>query len=340
MGIRFRRSVKIAPGVRLNVGKKSASIRVGGRGFGVTSGTAGTRVSAGIPGTGLYATQKISGSSSARRSAASTPRRIPAPSQERHVTLNDATTQLGPRENGFTFPGWWLTGAVVCMLAVFGGAFGALALAAPCVYMVWRRLNSPRYKAMKSLQQARVDGTSASDEVVRQAAAQNEDSWTIQREAGLYFMTRQQPEWAVGYLGKALNMFPGDKRPLVAVTAAAALDAGHLDYAISVLEPYLVTANPDESDLDAVLVSTLALALQKSGDASRALEVVNRLPLRRRNLDQPLLLGLCVRALAKHSLGKKADAKRDIDRAYAADPAFPFLEEAQAAMAAAESATV
>ena len=32
MGFRFRKSIKIAPGVRLNIGKKSASISVGGRG--------------------------------------------------------------------------------------------------------------------------------------------------------------------------------------------------------------------------------------------------------------------------------------------------------------------
>ena len=59
----FRRSMKIAPGLRLNVGKKGFSVRAGGRGFGVTSGTSGTSVSGGIPGTGLHARSKLSGRS-------------------------------------------------------------------------------------------------------------------------------------------------------------------------------------------------------------------------------------------------------------------------------------
>ena len=59
MGFRFRYSKKLMPGVRLNVGKKSESVRLGGRGFGVTTGTSGRRVTAGIPGTGLSYTSAI-----------------------------------------------------------------------------------------------------------------------------------------------------------------------------------------------------------------------------------------------------------------------------------------
>ena len=53
MAIKFRKSFKIAPGVRLNVGKKSGSIRLGPKNAGVTLGTKRNRVGASIPGTGL-----------------------------------------------------------------------------------------------------------------------------------------------------------------------------------------------------------------------------------------------------------------------------------------------
>jgi hypothetical protein len=56
---RFRRTLKIAPGVRLNIGKRSVSTRFGPRGAGLTIGTKGTTVSAGIPGTGLHASQRL-----------------------------------------------------------------------------------------------------------------------------------------------------------------------------------------------------------------------------------------------------------------------------------------
>lgn len=62
MGWRFHKSFKIAPGIRLNVGKKSSSISFGPRGAKITVGTRGTHVTAGIPGTGLYDTEKLGSS--------------------------------------------------------------------------------------------------------------------------------------------------------------------------------------------------------------------------------------------------------------------------------------
>ncbi|MDC4405094.1 DUF4236 domain-containing protein [Acinetobacter baumannii] len=54
MGFNFRKSIKIAPGVRLNVGKKGiSSVSIGGKGARVSVGKKGTRTTLGIPGTGL-----------------------------------------------------------------------------------------------------------------------------------------------------------------------------------------------------------------------------------------------------------------------------------------------
>lgn len=59
MVFRFRRTMKIAPGVKLNLTKKGISARLGPKGFGVTTGTSGTTVSAGIPGSGFHVSQKL-----------------------------------------------------------------------------------------------------------------------------------------------------------------------------------------------------------------------------------------------------------------------------------------
>lgn len=59
--MRFRKRVKVAPGVTLNVGKKSVGVRVGGRGYGVSTNTkTGTRATVGLPGTGLSYSKKVS----------------------------------------------------------------------------------------------------------------------------------------------------------------------------------------------------------------------------------------------------------------------------------------
>jgi hypothetical protein len=54
MGFRFRKSISICPGVRLNFGKSGFSnINVGPRGASVSLGKRGTHVNVGLPGTGL-----------------------------------------------------------------------------------------------------------------------------------------------------------------------------------------------------------------------------------------------------------------------------------------------
>lgn len=65
MGLRFRRSKKIAPGVRFNLNKKSASLTFGGKGFHKTFSTNGKKTtSVGLPGTGLYYTKTSGGGKS------------------------------------------------------------------------------------------------------------------------------------------------------------------------------------------------------------------------------------------------------------------------------------
>lgn len=68
MGLRFRKSVKIAPGVRLNFGKKSTSVSLGGKGARFTVNSTGKKTaSVGIPGTGLYYTESVGGGKKTRK---------------------------------------------------------------------------------------------------------------------------------------------------------------------------------------------------------------------------------------------------------------------------------
>lgn len=59
MGLRIRKSIKVAPGVRLNFGKKGISTSIGKRGAGITVGPTGTTVHVGIPGTGISYVKKV-----------------------------------------------------------------------------------------------------------------------------------------------------------------------------------------------------------------------------------------------------------------------------------------
>ncbi|MBM4765225.1 DUF4236 domain-containing protein [Bacillus sp. B15-48] len=64
MAIRFRKSIKIAPGVRVNIGKRGASVSVGRRGLRHSIHSSGRKTSSvGIPGTGLSYVKTTSGKS-------------------------------------------------------------------------------------------------------------------------------------------------------------------------------------------------------------------------------------------------------------------------------------
>lgn len=54
MGMRFRKSIKVAPGVKVNLNKSSVSVTTGTKGLHHTVSSNGSRTtSAGIPGTGV-----------------------------------------------------------------------------------------------------------------------------------------------------------------------------------------------------------------------------------------------------------------------------------------------
>ncbi|MGF6976541.1 hypothetical protein QFZ94_004991 [Paraburkholderia sp. JPY465] len=63
MGWSFRKSIKVAPGIRINLSKSGVSTSIGGRGF--TYNTRG-RVTASIPGTGIRFTHNLKGARTSR----------------------------------------------------------------------------------------------------------------------------------------------------------------------------------------------------------------------------------------------------------------------------------
>ena len=61
MGWRYRKRIKILPGININISKSGISTNVGVKGASVTFGPKGTYVNTGLPGTGLYRRDKVKG---------------------------------------------------------------------------------------------------------------------------------------------------------------------------------------------------------------------------------------------------------------------------------------
>lgn len=68
MGLRFRKSFKVAPGVKVNLNKKSTSVTFGGKGVHKTYSSSGKKTtSVGIPGTGACYTTSSGGGSGSKK---------------------------------------------------------------------------------------------------------------------------------------------------------------------------------------------------------------------------------------------------------------------------------
>jgi hypothetical protein len=69
---RFRKSVKIAPGIKLNFSKSGVSSTFGVKGASVNVGKDGAYLNTGVPGTGISSRHKIAGSGSGHESESNT----------------------------------------------------------------------------------------------------------------------------------------------------------------------------------------------------------------------------------------------------------------------------
>ena len=127
MGFRFRKSFKVAPGVRLNVGKKSSSISIGGKGIRTSIGTSGKRThTVGIPGTGISHVSTSGGKRSKAKHHTSTHQKPASP-----LLLKICGVIM------------WIIGILALLLAIVAfataGAAGLffLIIAIPCLYLAW-----------------------------------------------------------------------------------------------------------------------------------------------------------------------------------------------------------
>ena len=72
---KFRKSIKIAKGVRVNIGKKGiSSLSLGGKGVTFNAGKKGLKATTSIPGTGLSYSENIISNKSASKSKSSSER--------------------------------------------------------------------------------------------------------------------------------------------------------------------------------------------------------------------------------------------------------------------------
>ncbi len=110
MAFRFRQSFRLLPGVRLNLGKRGASVSVGARGAHLTVGPKGMRTTVGLAGTGMsYTAYSPFGKNHAASETTDARVTLPPPDQAPPPLPATAATDAT-----------WLSGTRLVGIAVFG----------------------------------------------------------------------------------------------------------------------------------------------------------------------------------------------------------------------------
>lgn len=95
MGLRFKKSIKLGKGVKLNLGKKSAGISFGGKGHSTSINSKGRMTNTiGIPGTGLSYTSTVGGKKSKKGSSKSSTTKKKTQQKEAEPTWLEAFVGL------------------------------------------------------------------------------------------------------------------------------------------------------------------------------------------------------------------------------------------------------
>lgn len=117
MGLRFRKSFKIAPGVRLNLNKKSVGVSVGGKGARYSISSSGRRTATvSVSGTGISYSETVAGKSSSGKSSSGTSERYRG-----KPVKNSAISDGGKKKKS----SWWKwVIAVIVICGLIGSCFG------------------------------------------------------------------------------------------------------------------------------------------------------------------------------------------------------------------------
>lgn len=158
MGLRYRRSIKIAPGIRLNINKNSVGISAGVKGLRYTVNSKGqTTKTVGIPGTGLYYAETSRGQKSAGAGRATAMDALPQTAPARSSGKNK---QKPPKEKKqkppkvyadirFSDPADWgniFWGVVFLVAAFFASGFSWPLAIVVALLAVWFFVSYALYK--------------------------------------------------------------------------------------------------------------------------------------------------------------------------------------------------
>jgi tetratricopeptide (TPR) repeat protein len=324
MGFRMRKSFKIAPGVRLNVSKTGLGVSAGVRGARYSVHSSGRRTtSVGLPGTGMGWTSTGTSKSSSRSSSSAVPQRsapvkpgVFAPKGEK--LLYEAVRKSDPaalQRIAQEHPEQALVA-----LSVAGFQVDNHSRAQELLGWVFTQSSEPFDEPFI---QKYIPNTRVQIQIATGVSAE----LPLNRDAvGLYLAELLQ---AAGDLESAVDVVEQLEPTSYAAVSLAELysQSGRHEQVIELTEGI-----QNEDDSTALLLVIRGVALREMGLAEGALTSFKE-ALRLKSRPSAIRhLALFERAKSYATLGKRAQARKDLERIFAEDSTYPSIKEALEAL--------
>lgn len=366
MGFRFRRSMKILPGVRLTVGKSSVGISAGVRGARVSLNSSGrVTTSAGIPGSGLYWTEskslkKKKTKSKSPRSVSST--RVEETIVDDEVYVEDVYTPPRALDAPVSIPQEPAKSHIFsskeekALSALFQDIYGDQAGNPPAlVFEKTRKLAAEHPELALAMQAIQVLHGSTNEELQKESFALADQLWP-QREAlfGNELVQKYFPGITPGvmitpgifanerYNMKALGLIYAEILQVQGNYAKAlevveeidsdqmtAISVADLELALLKFDDAIETTEDIENadDATAMLLVLRGIAFREKGFFDASLECLKQAVAKRSRSEGILNRGLWERSFTYERMGKNALAKKDLEKIMSREPSYPGLNE-------------
>ncbi|GAA0287307.1 DUF4236 domain-containing protein [Rhodovulum strictum] len=332
MSFRFWRRIRIAPGVTLNLSKSTASLSFGPRGAKYTVSPRGNRSTVGLPGTGLFYTVH----EPRRPSSANAPRvahrdrldlgffqRLFTPADERALVdglkalhAGDEGAALGEFEKADSLPdAAWMAGMLRLRREEFAPARRHLEAALGGLDRLGGQLDKYGIAAQVTFP--------VTPEV--DAHARPRERGTRLALVEIAKLTGDLSA-AMRHVERLLVIEPGD--PVVMLSLAKLILDDDADRAQLERVVALSVGIANETSVETALLLYRGRALARLGLADAAIDVFTIALRRRKDRADTLLRQLRYeRSVLYDQVGRKAQARRELERVYAEDPGFEDVRE-------------
>ncbi len=315
MAFRFRKSYKIAPGVRVNLSKGGLGVSAGTKGARVGVGPKGKYVSGGIPGTGIYGISYLSEKSKPKASA-------------NEIINQKANFQIAipPNLNSVKDWGAKLFASILVfplfslILYLFSPILAVLLLGGVLIFWLIQIPQIKTYNIIKKTNLAlQEENIELAIETLKKIDNTEGDYNTYNRDLGILYQANSDHENALKYYQEYLNK--NDDPKVKALVALSLNELEKYNEALGILRNL-----PSEEKRNLVVINATAYAHLKMGNPELALAVLERGPTRTRKIDSQIMTFRYLLGVTYKELGKKRQAQTQLNKVYAENPDFEDVE--------------